>query len=54
MLHIIYRIQCEVDEVLGKKDYVTIGDLEKLEYVEQVKKNYYVAHDIDVVILLHG
>ena len=25
-----------MDEVLGKKDYVTIGDLEKLEYAHML------------------
>lgn len=31
-----YRVQCEVDEVLSDKNYVSPEDLEKLEYTEQV------------------
>ena len=31
-----YRVQSEVDEVLGIKGYVSTRDLEKLEYTEQV------------------
>ena len=33
---IVYRVQSEVDEVLGTKSYVNAEDLEKLEYTEQV------------------
>ena len=32
----MYRVQSEVDEVLGMKDYVSAEDLKKLDYVEQV------------------
>ena len=32
----IYRVQTEVDEVLGGKNCVSPEDLEKLEYTEQV------------------
>ena len=30
------RVQAEVDEVLGNKTHVSVEDLEKLEYMEQV------------------
>ena len=31
-----FRLESEVSDVLGDKDYVTIKDLEKLQYTEQV------------------
>ena len=31
------RVQAEVDEVLGNKDRVDAADLEKLNYIEQVR-----------------
>ena len=31
-----YRVQAEIDEVLGNKTHVSAEDLEKLEYMEQV------------------
>ena len=34
---IAYRVQSEIDEVLGTKSYVSAEDVEKLEYTEQVK-----------------
>ena len=34
----MFRLQQEVDEVLGKNTYVDTKDLEKLEYTEQVLK----------------
>ena len=34
----MFRVQQEVDEVLGSKTYVRKEDLEKLEYIEQVLK----------------
>ena len=33
---VIYRVQAEVDEILGNKDRLGAEDLEKLEYIEQV------------------
>ena len=30
------RLESEVSDVLGDKDYVTMEDLEKLQYTEQV------------------
>ena len=32
----VYRLQSEVDEVLGNKENVSAEDLEKLQYTEQV------------------
>jgi len=32
----VYRLQSEVDEVLGSKESVSAEDLEKLQYTEQV------------------
>ena len=32
----VYRLQSEVDEVLGNKESVSAEDLEKLQYTEQV------------------
>ena len=32
----LYRLQSEVDEVLGNKESVSAEDLEKLQYTEQV------------------
>ena len=32
-----YRLQSEVDEILSDKKYVSLEDLEKLEYTEQVQ-----------------
>ena len=34
----LFRVQQEVDEVLGSNTYVSKEDLEKLEYIEQVLK----------------
>ena len=33
---IVFRVQQEVDEVLGNKSYVSKEDLDQLEYIEQV------------------
>ena len=39
-MHIVYfsvgRLESEISEVLGDRDHVTIEDLEKLQYTEQV------------------
>ena len=35
-LYSVYRLQSEVDEVLGSKENVSVEDLEKLQYTEQV------------------
>lgn len=31
------RLESEVNDVLGDRDYVTMEDLEKLQYTEQVR-----------------
>ena len=36
MVTLIYRLESEVSDVLGDKDFVTMEDLEKLQYTEQV------------------
>lgn len=36
----VYRVQLEVDEVLGTKTFVSAEDLDKLEYTEQVYGSY--------------
>ena len=41
----VYRLQSEVDEVLGNKETVSAEDLEKLQYTEQVL-NYRKCMDI--------
>ena len=38
----MYRVQSEVDKVLGTKDHVSVEDLEKLEYTEQVQYYYHI------------
>ena len=38
------RLESEVSEVLGDKDSVTVEDLEKLQYTEQVGVFYYSNH----------
>ena len=35
-LYSVYRLQSEVDEVLGNKESVSAEDLENLQYTEQV------------------
>ena len=35
------RLESEVSDVLGDKDYVTMEDLEKLQYTEQVNEILY-------------
>ena len=36
VIFLVRRVQTEVDEVLGNKTDVSVEDLEKLEYMEQV------------------
>jgi hypothetical protein len=38
------RLESEVSEVLGDRDYVTMEDLEKLQYTEQVLYYYYYVY----------